>query len=274
MRPDIHLYQIAYDEESAKLVQASGFLLLDNMANQRPDWYEYWPIRRFLLNGQMDESALYGFFSPKFTAKTGLSKTDVEGFIASELAKSPIDVALFCPQPDMGANFLNVFEQAEVFDNGFIEATSEFLKLQSIEFPLNSVVMDTRQIVYSNYFVARPRFWRAWFALTEALFGIAEDVNHPLHQSINHRTNYPNNASRKIFILERMASLLLTINPEFRVAAANPYGFGWSMTRFRESPDRTYINDALKRAYRDTGFPQYIDAFKNLRAELLQPSQN
>jgi hypothetical protein len=24
-----------------------GYRMLDNLANERPDWYEYWPIRRF-----------------------------------------------------------------------------------------------------------------------------------------------------------------------------------------------------------------------------------
>lgn len=268
MKPKTYIYQIAYDDASAKVVEQGDFLLLDNMANERPDWYEYWPIRRFLLAEPMEETAFYGFFSPKFTAKTGLTKVNVDDFISNELLKGPVDVALFCPQPDMGANFLNVFEQAEVFDNGFISATAEFLKLQSIEVPLNNVVMDNRQTVYSNYFVARPSFWRPWFALTEALFNIAEDTSHPLHRAVNHNTNYSKNANRKVFILERMASLLLTIEPKFRVAVANPYGFGWSMTKFRETPDRTYINDALKRAYKDTGFPQYMEAFKNLRQEL------
>ena len=50
-----------------------GFDVLDNSTNERPDWYEYWPIRKFLLNGPLDEDAFYGFLSPKFRLKTNLA---------------------------------------------------------------------------------------------------------------------------------------------------------------------------------------------------------
>ena len=58
-----------------------GFDVLDNSANERPDWYEYWPIRKFLLNETLDENAFYGFLSPKFKLKTNLSAAEVRDFI-------------------------------------------------------------------------------------------------------------------------------------------------------------------------------------------------
>ena len=61
MTQKINLYQIAYDSKTLKQVQDSGFLLLDNQANERPDWYEYWPIRQFLLAETLEEDAFYGF---------------------------------------------------------------------------------------------------------------------------------------------------------------------------------------------------------------------
>lgn len=265
MTPDIHLYQIAYDESSLQAVQQSGFLLLDNLGNERPDWYEYWPMRRYLLSTSLDENAFYGFFSPKFSAKTQLSNADVCSFVTEAYARSQADVALFSPQPDMGAHFLNVFEQAELFDPGFLHTASSFFKLIGVDVPLGQLVMDSRQIVYSNYFVARPVFWRQWLVWAEALFACAEDSAHPLHAELNFNTTYAANAHRKVFLSERLASMLLYLRPEFRVAVANPFGFGWSMARFRETPQDTYINDALKRAFRDTGFPQYMEAFRKIR---------
>ena len=71
-RPAIHLHLIAYSEAS-RLAIGPGWGVLDNLANPRPDWFEYWPIRRFLLEQALDESAFYGFFTPKFSHKTGLS---------------------------------------------------------------------------------------------------------------------------------------------------------------------------------------------------------
>src|SRR6202789_3222323 len=71
-----------------------GFAVLDNSANERPDWYEYWPIRRFLLNEALDENTFYGFLSPKFKLKTGLSAAAVREFI---LAEPAVDVVLLSP---------------------------------------------------------------------------------------------------------------------------------------------------------------------------------
>lgn len=273
MTQDIHLFQVAYNAETLAQVQASGFTVLDNLGNERPDWYEYWPIRNFLLTQPLVENAYYGFFSPKFTHKTQLTHADVCSFIRDADAKSPIDVVLFSPQPDMGANFLNVFEQAELFDPGCMAVAQDFLRTQGLDVPLEHIVMDSRQIVFSNYFVARPPFWRLWFGLTEALFAQAEDPTHPMYSALNFNTTYGVNANRKVFISERLASLLLCLRPEFRVATANSFNFGWSTSRFRDCPELSYINDALKRAYRDTGFSQYMQAFIDNRAKFASGSE-
>lgn len=267
MSGNIRLYQIAYDDASLAAVEASGFLVLDNMDNARPDWYEYWPIRRFLKATQLHEDTWYGFFSPKFSSKTQLGYAAARDFVVAAQAQGS-SVALFSPQPDMGANFLNVFEQAEVFDPGFIDVASQFLRAQGIDLPLAAIVMDFRQVVFSNYFVAKPEFWREWFALTEALFVIAEDVQHPLFSALNHNTTYGENARRKVFLSERLASLLLYLRPQFKVSVSNPFLTGWSMSKFRKHPEDAYINDALKLAFKELGFPQYMDAYRLMREKI------
>jgi hypothetical protein len=261
----VHLFQIAYDTASLAQVNSSGFELLDNLQNERPDWYEYWAIRRYLVSHTLSDGDFYGFFSPKFTAKTQLTCEQVVAFVTTASANRDVDVALFSPQPDMGSNFLNVFEQAELFDPGFNATARQFLISRGLQLPLESLVMDSRQVVFSNYFVARPAFWRLWFEWTEAIFSMAEDAAHPLHAELTHQTGYATNAQRKVFLVERVASLLMYLQPQFKVAVANSFDFGWSMSKFRERPTDAYISDALKMAYRETGFPQYMDAFRKVR---------
>jgi hypothetical protein len=265
--PEIYLYQIAYNEVTRAQVAASGFELLDNLANPRPDWYEYWPIRHFMRTQKMKEDAWYGFFSPKFCAKTLLSLDQTLAFVARADAEGAC-VALFSPQPDMAANFLSVFEQAEVFDPGFNVTAKQFLSSVGLDIPVESLVMDSRQIVFSNYFAAKPVFWREWFALTEALFKVAEDIQHPLHTALTHNTTYAANAQRKVFLSERLASLLLYLRPNYKTAVANPFTTGWSMAKFRQYPEDAYINDALKIAFKELGFPQYMDAFRMVREKI------
>lgn len=267
--PPVHLYQIAYSAATLASIEP-GYHMLDNLDNVRPDWYEYWPIRRFLLdaiaNDRLDEQAFYGFFSPKFGAKTAMAHGDVVRTVQQVAAQC--DVVLFSPQPDMGAFFLNVFEQGETFDAGLIEAFEGFLAHVGRPVNLRTLVMDARQTVFSNYFVARPAFWRSWLALSEQFFACcegADGADPALREQLVVATSYPGAAQRKVFLAERIASLLLCIEPHWRSHAANPFVFAWSTSRFREHPVEAVISDALKTAYRDRPYPEYMQAFARVR---------
>jgi hypothetical protein len=260
--PLVNLFQIAYSEATRAAVEP-GYQMLDNLSNPRSDWFEYWPIRQFLLTESLNETAFYGFFSPKFGSKTGLSHAQVTSFVQSAAATA--DVILFSPQPDMGAFFLNVFEQAETFDPGLIDAYSTFLEAIGRPTDLRAMIMDTRQVVFSNYFVARPAFWREWLTLNEAMFAICEGENSPIRTALTQETTYPGAVQRKVFLQERVASLLLVTQPHWRSRPFNPFGFGWSMSRFRDYPNEAFISDALKVAFREQSFPEYMQAFAKLR---------
>jgi hypothetical protein len=267
-----HLHLIAYNEATRASIPP-GWRVLDNQANPRPDWFEYGPIRNFLLNEPLDETAFYGFFSPKFPAKTALDHSQVQAFVQQHAATA--DVLLFSPQPDMGAFFLNVFEQGETFDPGLIDAYGAFLQHIGRPAPLRQLVMDTRQVVFSNYFVARPAFWREWLRLNEALYAVCEGQATPLQQALTLKTSYPgpggDGVQRKVFLQERAASLILATQPHWRVVPHDPFGMGWSLSRLREFPHDAFASDALKRAWRDTGWPHYLQAFAALRQRLLAP---
>ena len=172
----------------------------------------------------------------------------------------------------MGAFFLNVFEQGEAFDSGLIDAYEALLAHAGRAQALRPLVMDSRQIVFSNYFVARPAFWREWLALNEALFTVCEghDTGAPaaLRAALTQGTSYRTGdqaAERKVFLMERAASLILATQPRFRSLAHNPFGFGWSVSRFRQHPTEAYISDALKRAWRDQPWPQFMQAYATVR---------
>src|ERR1700677_4841417 len=108
--PAVQIYQIL-NHYTPREELDPGFAVLDNSANQRPDWFEYWPIRKFLLNETLDEDAFYGFLSPKFKHKTNLSAALVREFILAAAAAT--DVVLFSPSIHNSAYFLSVFEHGE-----------------------------------------------------------------------------------------------------------------------------------------------------------------
>jgi hypothetical protein len=261
----VALYQIAWSDEVLAGIEPS-YGVLDNRVDARHDWREYWPIRRFLLGEALDEATYYGFFSPKFASKTGLAHQAVLDFVAG--AAPDVDVFTFSPQPDMASFFLSVFEQNELFDPGFNAATNAFLAAAGRPLTVDSLVMDSRHIVFSNFIVAKPAFWRAWLDLNEQLFAICEGPDTPLRAMLTHATTYPGAVERKVFLMERIASLLLTIEPGWKVRAYDTFRLAWSATRLGEQKLDAVISDALKIAMREQGFPEYMEAFAAVRDRL------
>lgn len=264
--PPVKLYQIAYSEATLAAIEP-GYLVLDNLSNSRPDWFEYWPIREHLLSQPLDEDAFYGFFSPKFGRKTGLTHAALVEYVQALAHEA--DVFLFSPQADMGAFFLNVFEQGELFDAGFIGAANAFLESIGRQAGVQGMIMDSRQIVFSNYFVARPAFWREWLTLTEPMFAICEGPDSALREQLTCATTYGPNAPRKVFMLERLASYLLVTQPHWRTRSANTFNFAWSTSRLSTQPIEAFISDALKIAMREQGYPQYQQAFNEVRKRFI-----
>lgn len=261
----VNLYHIAYSPETLQQVP-SGYGVLNNLDSERNDWREYWPIRRFLLEETLDDDSYYGFFSPRFQEKVGLTHAQVTGFVQS--ASPDADLVSFSPQPDMGAFFLNIFEQEELFEAGFIAASEAFFAEVGMPLTLSTLVMDSRQIIFSNYFVAKPAFWREWLRINEQLFAICEGPDSELKQALVHETSYPGEVQRKVFLMERVASILLTVNPKWRVRAYNTFKCAWSASRLNQFKLEAVLSDALKIAIREQGFADYHDAFAAIRDKL------
>jgi len=260
----IHLYHIAYSQETLQSAPAE-FLILDNLKNERPDWFEYWPIRNFLNSSVLNENDFYGFFSPKFSLKTGLNAASVRQFVASDGGIS--DCYIISPQPDMGAFYLNVFEQGEAFDNGTMATIQAAANEAGLNLLIEGLVMDSRRVVFSNYFLARPTFWRAWLNFNEIIFSHAENENTELGNLLREPTSY-NDVQRKVFIQERTASLLLATNPHWKCVRYNPFKLAWSGTPLNQFPLEAVISDALKIAYTETRDQEYLSAYTSVRANL------
>lgn len=256
----VHTYQIL-NHYTLRQDLDPGFGVLDNSTNERPDWYEYWPIRKFLLNETLDEEAFYGFLSPKFKLKTNLGAADVMHFIESSEAAT--DVALFSPSIHNSAFYLNVFEHGDAEHPGLLRAAQDFFARLGSPQPLQTLVSDSRNTVHSNYFIAKPRFWRAWLKITEQLFAIAEAAQDPLGIQLRTPTQYRGrrDVQMKIFLMERVATWILITDKNFVARARDPFV---ARSRIYKLP-LAIICDALKIAYTTQGRRQYLDVFLLLR---------
>lgn len=251
----VHLLHIGYSEATAAAIEP-GFQLLDNTGNPRPDWYEIWPIHGWLharLRSQaLDPEGLYGFFSPKLRAKTGLGASELRAFAA---AHPQAELLLFSPQPDVAMPFRNVFFGGELFNPGYLKAAQAVLDAAGAGVNLDRVVMDSRCAVFSNYLLATPGFWRQWLGWVDSLMALAEAGKLELNQP----TSYGAGAQRKVFVAEGFASLLAW-GGAYRTAAISPFAVPW-FSQFSRLRDELVGLDALKVAYRDTGRAEYLANF-------------
>jgi hypothetical protein len=265
----IRIYQIFYDEQSRKALD-DGFIPLDNRDNPRPDWFEFWVIWRFLKAATLDNDAWYGFFSPKFLQKTGLSAAAVLDALGK--LPDPFEVALFTSFPDQLAYYQNPFEHGENDHPGLMALSQTFLDLSGVPIDLRHFTTWLGNSVFSNYVVAKPRFWSRWLALGEALLNAAESTDAATASKFQQLT--PHGDTRlpmKVFIQERLPSLLLSLEAYNTFVPPHILGFynyEPQLRRFLVTCDR------LKEQYCSTGNPQYIAAFKQLRHDYISRRAN
>jgi hypothetical protein len=254
---EIFIYQIrSYYTKKEDLDPSC--LVLDNSANKRPDWYEYWPIRKFLLDESLDEEAFYGFLSPSFKAKTNLSSAAVRDFVNRKGGAA--DIVIFSPSLHLTAYHWNVFEYGDFCHPGLLNLAAQFFKRIGQPTDLKDLVTHSLNEIYSNYMLAKPRFWRAWLAITEQLIAMAESPTDPLGAELRKRTSYRgrHDAQMKIFIMERIPTWILTRHPGFVARVRDPFA---ARSRLYKLPG-AIVCDALKIAYATVGREQYKDVFK------------
>ena len=268
-RQQFLVHQIYYDESSRRTLDP-GFIPLDNTSNERPDWFEFWVIRRFLTDTPLREDAWYGFLSPKFHAKTGLDSNQVFDFLQRFSAQA--DVALFSYAWDQIAYFLNPFEQGEFWHPGLLDLSQRYFSTIGIDLDLKNLVTHSLTTVFSNFIVAKAEFWRRWLGIANALFELVERGDCGLSAEIGSPTSYVSNRSpfsMKTFIQERFASVLL-IQGTFRVVALDLSYNGPIFTHLFRDEFRTrrllQACDLLKQQYTASGDRDYIHMYRKLRA--------
>ncbi|MBY4598038.1 hypothetical protein [Ottowia caeni] len=258
------LFQIYYDEASSRSLDPD-FIPLDNRNSERADWFEYWPIRQTLLKQAFKDEEYVGFFSPRFKEKTGLSGAEV----IARMGSATQEVVSFSPSLHEGALFLNSFYQAEALHPGCLSQSQEFLDTAKIDIKLHFLVQDQSRIIFSNYFVAKYRFWKKWQDLTNQLFEICERRDGPLSQRLNAITRHRGKTGyqMKIFIMERMVSIALELENLNAEIGKDPiletkYGTGPVLRKL-------LALDALKTQYIKTGNKSFIGQYMKMQKELI-----
>jgi hypothetical protein len=265
---NIYIYQIYYDDLSRAALDP-GFIPLDNSSNERPDWFEYHPIRKFLLENKLADNAYYGFFSPKFGSKTNLSSDKVKNFIVEN---EGVDIALFCHLFDQSAFFQNVFWQGEAHHPGLLEISQKFAADVGIDVDIRNLVTDSTNTIFSNYFVAKSMFWTKWFDIAEQLYKRAEESKNG--SSMIAATRYKNaiGIHQKVFLMERLATLLLSTSDIYKVAIYEPTELPLLSPNVPFA-SQAVVLDALKLAYRRLKNKRYLDEYRYFVREVIEKAK-
>jgi hypothetical protein len=264
----VNLFQIYYDSSSFEALD-KGFTPLDNRQSERPDWYEFWPIRTYLKNTQLEEDAWYGFFSPKFERKTGFRSDDVRSVV--EKTGGNFQVALFSSTWDFIAYFKNVFEQGELWHEHITAVSQEFFRQVDYQIDLKNLVNHSQNSVTSNYIVAKPAYWRRWLYFAEKLLDISESGS-DFGALLNANTTYgPKLVPWKVFVQERLHSVILANEP-FSVTVPDQSISG-PLFEHLFNPDpgtRKMLQtcDTLKQLYTSTGDREFLNVYEKTRSAI------
>ncbi|MHB1116408.1 glycosyltransferase [Sideroxydans sp.] len=269
---DVRIFQIFYDERTRAQLDPA-FMPLDNLDNPRPDWCEYWPIRKVLLEQTFDDDTYLGFFSPRFFEKTRMRGEDVLAVVR----QSVDEVVSFSPFFDQGAIHINPFMQGEVNHPGMVDVAQDVLKSLDIKIDLQSIVCDRTTTIFSNYFVARYSFWKRWFACFEHIYAICEGPDSALKSRLLSYTKYRagTDYQMKIFILERLVTVLMEESHLQCELALDIRHAPMSFPGTEKVLDELVVTDWLKGRFRVTGQVGYLEIFGlyvgRLAHEVLKP---
>ena len=262
----IHLYQIYYDEVSKGQLDPA-FTPLDNSASYRPDWFEYWAIRRILAANTFADEDYLGIFSPRFSDKTGFTGAVVRDVVA----KSGAEVIAFSSSFDEIAIHQSTFSHGEREHPGLLDVSQELFAAIDLPIDIKSIWADQTRSIFANYFVAKHRFWKIWFSYAEKIFDICEKGNTPLAARLTGSTLHRGTQGKyqmKVFIMERLVNAVLeTLN----INASSNFNFTYQrdlynaiMKSVGQTPtdfDTFLVFDALKGAFIKTRQPQHLNLF-------------
>lgn len=264
---EIKIFQIYYDENTRLLVDPS-FIPLDNTENARPDWCEYWSIRKILLNQSFSDDTYLGFFSPRFFEKTAMSGSQV----LEAVRNSSADVISFSPYFDQGALHPSPFYHGESHHHGLLNTAQNVLVMLNVNLDLNALICDQTTTIFSNYFVARYSFWKKWFAYAEKIFNVCEGPDCELKSSLVDLTQHRNSNSyaMKVFILERLVTIVMAEQHIRSEVAIDVRKAPLSFPQSRAILDKLMVCDALKSQFLETGLSPFVETYVMYRNKLLE----
>lgn len=272
MSSPIYLHQIFYNETSRQQIDPLC-IPWDNCNTPHADWFEFGVIKNYLDTHTLDENAYYGFISPKFCHKTGIS---IQNLLSQIQQLNHADVILVTGNNEwmQQAIFRNPFEQGEFWHRGLLNVSMQAAQRLNWQINPAEMVCSTYNFTFCNYIIAKPNYWRIWQQYAHDLFNYCEQSHEPLAQALNAATTHANNGIHyavKVFIQERLPAIILQKHPFTLATIENlaefPILYGVADSPYNRALLMTC--NMLKHAYLQDGNPQHLNSFEHIRHALL-----
>jgi hypothetical protein len=172
---------------------------------------------------------------------------EIEALIA---ANPRAEVALCSYNWPALAQWQNVWLPVEKYHPGLIRCAEDFLRSIGHRPDLARSIGDFRNSVYSNYVIARPRFWRAWAALARSYHDYVDHAPEPRADDGPASYGGPVECRMKTFVQERLACWILQSESFETVHLDYPNGVPIGNGVTRETPELDRARRLLSHADR------------------------
>ena len=198
----LRLFHIFYDQTTKESIP-NGFKALDN-CNGPSMFREGFPILKHLNENNFDEDDYFGFFSPKFHAKTNLNASDIYQMIEEDDRQS--DVYLFTGHWNIAAMYTNVWVQGNRCHEGMLDICQDLADAAGYNLNLKSSITTLDQAVFSHFLVAKPKFWDEWKRVVSIYFNMICENPRLGSKHVNYRNTV---MSIHPFVIERVPTMIL-----------------------------------------------------------------
>lgn len=213
VRGDIRIHQIYYLEKQKKKLDYF-FIPYDNTKNPAPHWCEYHVFKTAYERGLVSEGNYTGFLSWKFGRKTKKTGLEFRHFMR---AYPGYDVYFINPFFEEASYHKNVWLQGDSKHRDFLEFSQKLFDRLDYNLQLEEIIMDSSQATFCNYWVANKKFWDLYMKFTKPFYELIENGLTPEEEKFISTPADPIiNASYRAFIMERLFSTFLYLNPQIK----------------------------------------------------------
>jgi hypothetical protein len=169
------------------------------------------------------------------------------------------------------AYFLNPFEQGEYWHPGIADLSQKLLDQLGYRVDISNLVTHSYNFTFSNYIIAKPRYWRLWLEMANHLFDYIEHGDSEAAILARAETTY-GPASRyapiKAFIQERMPCVIGAMHKfkYFVIEDLNSFPiFDRVFSEDKYTRSLLQTCNILKARYTQTRDDDYLKAFHSTR---------